>query len=310
MAAQLVAELQRPFEIDRVPACQSPSVVMSASRRRPRRRTSRRPSRPRVRQQPEQAIEAPIGDRRHVVLVRMRSGGRRPAAGLTAATSPISVTMPVNMIAPTARRQVSSVSPPRARADRRLNRGAKSSASIASAPIAERPSAPSAQPARNQAESIDQVGSPGRPPRAAAAFDQHARQPARSERLPAAAIATRPLGVGGDFDDLDAAFAASAAPRCLRRSAWTSPRSASCGRPASSTRARVAPSSTMRTGAAPSRQPACQLRIVGERRFRCRPGSRRGGAQAAARRAGRRAGDPLALARGGGDAAVERSWQS
>jgi hypothetical protein len=69
-----------------------------------------------VRQQPEQAIEAPIGDRRHVVPgADDEAAVAAVAAGVTEVISPTSVTIPVNMLYLCPACQVSTTSPPTSR---------------------------------------------------------------------------------------------------------------------------------------------------------------------------------------------------
>ena len=131
VAAQLVAELERPFEVDPLarPASRRDVVLSSVS---PEASTANQsaPFSTTVRQQPEQAIEAPIAIGVMSCLVRTTKR-RSPACppGVTAVISPTSVTIPVNMRRYLCRSMpgFQHVAAERSGAQTRVNRGAKSS---------------------------------------------------------------------------------------------------------------------------------------------------------------------------------------
>ena len=134
----------------RLPSFQSPRWVLA--RLSPETSTANQsgPFSTTVRQQPEQAIEAPMAI--GAMSCRVRTTKRRSPLlppGVTEVISPMSLTMPVNMTlnyAPLV--QLSTVSPCNERAETSRNRGAKSSRLKPSSPTAERPSAPRTTPAR------------------------------------------------------------------------------------------------------------------------------------------------------------------
>ena len=158
MPAELVAHLQRAFEIEPGALLPGAAVVMPRSRRRHRRRT--RCGRPLAGFDHRQAdagmaIEAPIGDEARVVARRRSSAGAMAfRARLTAITSPISVTMPVNIHVRS--KMVERVAPDLSLADR-------SASAISSARSAAMPSSASMPSRRSpwrakQRRLVDQIG--------------------------------------------------------------------------------------------------------------------------------------------------------
>jgi hypothetical protein len=111
MAAQLVAELERQFEVDAAALLPVAEMGLGQASRRGLDGEPIGPFSTTVRQQPEQAIEAPMATGAMSCLVRTRSGGRRCCRRRTAVISPMSVTMPVNMPLLSRSCQVSTASP-------------------------------------------------------------------------------------------------------------------------------------------------------------------------------------------------------
>ena len=286
MAAQLVAELRAPFEIDAAcPAASRRDGSWRASRRRPRRRTSPAPFSTTVRQQPEQAIEAPIGDRRHIVL---RLDDEAPVAGLAAGRDggdladvgddsgehvrSLGCAMPGFQHVAAERAGSKQACEP----GRETELFAEPEVPTAAAAVRRPAAAAPGTRCRRSTRSALQEGRRHRrrrlrPARASGRARQAPAQPQRRRRCPAPS--TPPRSPRRRI----ACKAARAADRRLL--ACRAARPASALALTHQLRVRRQPrlrSSTMRTGdALEARQAAGQLRIVGQRPCRCRPGSHR-----------------------------------
>ena len=226
-----------------------------------------------VRQQPEQAIEAPIGDRRHVVpgahdeaavvrLAARRDGGDLADVGDDACEH-------ARYLSPS--RQVSSVSPPSERARSKVEPGREIQPVEAQFPDRRAAVAAQHEPRPVAADAVDQSRLQEGGGDLAAAFDQHAGQTALAQRPRRRRNIHPSLAVGRDLDTstpfsckaLRAAVGAAARAQqpdlrkpCRR---WASLEVGDKARPG-------VEHDPYRRMAREAGQPAGQLRIVGRRR--------------------------------------------
>ena len=315
VAAQLVAELQRPFEVDA--GCPASSRRDGSCRGVSPETSTANQSRALL-DHGQAAARAgdrgADGDRRHVVPVRTTK--RRSSAlppGLTEVISPMSVTMPVNM--PVLK---SALCPAFQRVAGQRTRRNQPEPGREIEPVEAqlaRPQSGRRRPARGRPVAADAVDQPGLQEGRRdlpAAFDQHAGQ-AALRRAPAPPPRRRPghrrrppPRRSPHLPRCSASRAAAGAADVQTQPNRHLPRR----RGELRCRRQAAPceSSTMRTGERPARPGSRQVSSGSSAADRAAADQDRvmGGAQALAVGARRLAGDPLAFARGGGDAPVER----
>ena len=245
-------------------------------------------------------------------------GGRdlqpRHGAGRDGRTRPRSVMMPVNMTQLRRREPRFPGRPGRRRMrSRRWKRPMRSRSCRPRSAIAATAIAADDGPGAEPVEPVDQAG-PQTAPRQIRRRSRPApgSGPARPARRTAAARSSLPSAPVGDLQEFDALFPQAIGAACRPRRGRGSARSAPRRRtPAPSAAAAGYRSRTIRTGERSSRpgEAAGELGIVGGHGAGADQDGVMGGAQQVGRAAGPRAGDPLAVAVGQGDPAVQRGGQ-